>query len=1094
MERGRTSMAGHFGSSKRGRIAQVVEDVIRRHDLGEAIDDHDVIDIHPGLMPELGDRLRALRRIERAEQRAHATVVGRHHLDDDDGADAFGLILADSLPGYEVFEEIHRGGQGVVYRAVQKATRRVVAIKVVREGPFLGPRDKGRFDREVRILAQLKHPNIVTIHDSGTAMGSHYFVMDYVAGCALDEYVVGHCRTIDAALVLFAKICEAVSAAHLRGIIHRDHKPSNIRVDEYGEPHVLDFGLAKFDADHDEGVPARAMTITGQFVGSLPWSSPEQAEGTPGQIDLRTDVYSLGVVLYQMLTGRFPYEVAGKLRDVFDRILEADPVKPSRLRKEIDGEIETIVLKCLAKRPDERYQSAMAVSEDIERFLSHQPITARPPSLGYLGRKFIRRHRIGFAFSVMLALGVVGVAIRMSGLYHESERQATTTRAVQSFLTQKLFGSMNPSVSRGREPTVREILGDGARSVRSAFEDQPIVRASLLSMLGQVYHSLDETPTAREMLREAEAIQARLLGEAHRDTIRTRMALVSTLGTPELLNESEALATRNSAVCRATFGEADRLTLATRMAYSGALWRAQRRDEAIRFDLETLELCRRYLGDDDATTIAAWIKVVDPGLRSLGRADEAEDQARQILAQCERLHGSEHPQTISAMGMLAWNIMDRGKLNEAEFLFRKRYEMHVRYYGADHSATLNAAMQIALLLRTSQRVDEAESLYREIIETGRAVLGADDPIVMTAMQYHASVLRRLERNAEAIEVFGQLLDARTRIYGADDVATATALTCLSNMYVKLGYMREAVPGLRIAYDVISRRVGAGQVHTLWPLRSLVRCLFALGEEDEARPLAEELLLRRRLAAEVGVRSPRPKYEYARALLTTPFEGLRDAELAVSVAEEASSLVPDAYRPDDYWLALAYHDAGDVEAAVATLEQLLAAAPVSGSTDRDNFEKKLVSYYRELGDVEAAEDRLRDTLAARREAFAADAPCVADSLVRLGEFLTEHERMEEAVPLLSEGLEIRRAQAPPNAWSEGIACVSHGSALLKMDRPREAEPLLLEGFSLLSEGDYAPATQRDRALAELVELYTVLNMPAKALEFSVLRDSQSATLE
>ncbi|MGE3181345.1 MAG: serine/threonine-protein kinase, partial [Phycisphaerae bacterium] len=212
------------------------------------------------------------------------------------------------LPRYEISDERKQGGQGVVYRGTQRGTRREVAIKVMREGPLGDVATKARFDREVQILAQLKHPNIVTILDSGVASGISYYVMDYIRGEALDTYIQQNKPTVNEILALFAKICDAVNAGHLRGIIHRDLKPSNIRVDPSGEPHILDFGLAKvneFDALADSRTIMR--TTTGQFVGSLPWASPEQVEGRPEGVDIRTDVYAIGVMLYQQLTGEFPY-------------------------------------------------------------------------------------------------------------------------------------------------------------------------------------------------------------------------------------------------------------------------------------------------------------------------------------------------------------------------------------------------------------------------------------------------------------------------------------------------------------------------------------------------------------------------------------------------------------------------------------------------------------------------------------------------------------------------------------------------------------------------------------------------------------------
>ena len=381
-------------------IDQLLTDVAERRFKGETVPDAALIAAHSELMPELEERLKALRRVEAARKNAQAkaaeaetpaetvsTAASDVELTPEAAAPpepSASRVTPDLIPGYQILNELHRGGQGVVYRAIQKSTKRKVAIKVMKEGPFAGAADKARFEREVLILGQLKHPNIVTVYDSGTAAGSAYFVMDYISGQSLDVYMADVEHSIDDTLKLFAKICEAMNAAHLRGVIHRDLKPGNIRIDDEGQPHILDFGLAKVAASDAEG---HAMTMTGQFIGSLPWSSPEQAEAKPGKIDIRTDVYSLGVILYQMLTGKFPYDVIGNMRDVLDRIIKAEPARPSTIRKQINDEVETIVLKCLSKQRERRYQSAGELAADIRCYLQGEPIRARRDSLWYLVRK-----------------------------------------------------------------------------------------------------------------------------------------------------------------------------------------------------------------------------------------------------------------------------------------------------------------------------------------------------------------------------------------------------------------------------------------------------------------------------------------------------------------------------------------------------------------------------------------------------------------------------------------------------------------------------------------------------------------------------------
>lgn len=328
----------------------------------------------------------------------------------------------DSFPGYQIVRAIHQGGQAVIYEALQMATQRNVAIKVMRAGLFAGAHDKARFDLEVQILAQLNHPNIVTIHDSGTARGDAYFVMDYIPGEPLDAYIVGETRSIAEILKMFGKICEAVNAAHLRGIIHRDLKPSNILIDEQGEPHVLDFGLARITRE-DESQPA-VITVTGQFVGSLPWASPEQAEGAIDKIDVRTDVYSLGVILYQMLTGKFPYDVVGNMRDVLDNILGAEPAKPSTICRQVNNEVETICLKCLSKERERRYQSAGELASDLQNYLAGRPIEAKRDSTWYVFRKTMRRHKLTMAILAGFVSVITAALVALSFSYQRTQTQA----------------------------------------------------------------------------------------------------------------------------------------------------------------------------------------------------------------------------------------------------------------------------------------------------------------------------------------------------------------------------------------------------------------------------------------------------------------------------------------------------------------------------------------------------------------------------------------------------------------------------------------------------------------------------------------------
>lgn len=388
---------------------------------------------------------------------------------------AHAQFIAHTPPGYEIVRQIQSGGQGIVYEAVQTATRRTVAIKVLLAGAYAKPRHWWRLEREARLMAALRHPNIVVVHDSSHAHGSHYFVMDYVKGEVLDEYVRKAGLPVRGLIQLYTAICDAIGYAHHRGVIHRDLKPNNILVRSDGSPCVLDFGLAKIIGA--ELAESRQISVTGAFMGTVRYVAPEQTLGEQDKIDTRTDVYALGVILYELLTGRPPYDTSStNLTVCFNAIRETEPIKPSRLRKEIGSELDAIILKAMDKEPERRYQTASELQRDLLAWLNGQPVTARSASSLYVLRKLAAKHyfQTSTIFALLCAMvGFGGITLHSlrgereanqhlqnvnRGFEQEMQRMEAVRVGVKSGVQQQTMGWFLYEWNAGRLDSARRML------------------------------------------------------------------------------------------------------------------------------------------------------------------------------------------------------------------------------------------------------------------------------------------------------------------------------------------------------------------------------------------------------------------------------------------------------------------------------------------------------------------------------------------------------------------------------------------------------------------------------------------------------------
>lgn len=775
-------------------------------------------------------------RLEALSESAHADEMKRVRRalsdDGDYGADHGADAPLPEIEGYTLEFEIHRGGQGVVYSAIQERTGRRVAVKLLLTGAYSSRRQRARFEREVDLAASLQHPNIVSIFDRGdTRDGRSYFVMELVDGRPLDRYMAETALDVRARLGLFVKVCRAVSAAHQKGVIHRDLKPGNILIDGAGEPRVLDFGLAKSLPGARSPSAATAHTETGEFMGTLAYASPEQARGEVDAIDVRSDVYALGVILYETLTGARPFATDGPLHEVIERIVERDAARPSSVRPGLDRDLDAITLKALEKDRDRRYQAVVDLISDVNRFLNDQPVSARNPSVMYQLRKFARRRRplVLSAAAAALALAVGGVATVASlidtraakreteaALSQSEERrvraeaaeglaerrlesarvEAEKQRAVSEFL-RTMLASADPSRS-GPDVRVLDVLDGAAARVEADFAPYPEVRAALHATLGNAYWSLGVYEKSEAHLR-AVVDSLRGVNDADEAYMSALNNLASALHKRGDLAGAEALYLEALQIRRGRPINADDTTLARYLLNLGSL-RAARGDRTSALALYE-EAMTHLVGDAPATVV----------LRGQSLSNLA-----QLLTEMERF-------------------------DDAAARYEEALAAHLASSGPEHPDTLACLNNIAQLLRRMGRLNEAEARLRELLSLRTRVLGERHQGVGVTHNNIADILRETGRHDEALRHFEVAHAIFRESYGDRHVNVATVLNNIGVLRLGMGEVAGAEAALTEAHEIVRTSLGEGHWMTAAVGARLAECAARTGRTAEARTLLGQCL-------------------------------------------------------------------------------------------------------------------------------------------------------------------------------------------------------------------------------------------------------------
>jgi len=770
--------------------------------------------------------------------------------------------MPDWIGDYRIVGKLGEGGMGVVYAAEQQDPKRTVALKVIRGGAAVDETQVRMFQREVETLARLQHPDIASIHASGrTADGLHWFAMELVEGPDLAAWLAARPKAITPGelrlrLRLCARIAHAVHHAHQRGVIHRDLKPSNIIVTEAGsvsatashaglpQVKILDFGLARL-TDEDLKV-AEALTVAGAIKGTLPYMSPEQARGAVGEIDVRTDVYALGIVLYEILAGQRPYDmVRASLLEAVRVICEEQP-RPIAASwsgtRRLDGDVETIVGKALEKEPGRRYASAAALAEDIERYLDSQPIMARPPSALYQARKLAQRHRPLVLGIAATSLAVIAGLVVSTLLYVRAERERRTATQTSRFLGSMLEG-VGPSVAQGRDTTLlREILQRTTERIDKELAGDPEVEAHLRNVMGIAYHEIADLSQAQTQWTRSLELYRGLRGDEHLDVAQQHAHLGLLAEAKSDYAGAEQELRRAVEIAQKVAPDATQ-TFQIETSLANALVRLARYDDARAALAELYERQKQALGPSHAD-IAVTLNSLGNACQHLGQLDDASAYYAQALEMHRQTLGDKHPFVATDIANSASVLDKRGKFAEAEAAFKDALSRYRALYPDGHEMTAAVLSSLSSLLQRGGRYDEAGTLSREALAITEKLYGQKSAPYARALDGLGIVLGAKGDAAGSDEAARRALEIRREVLGSTHPTVAASLNNVGMRAFDGGRYEEAEDLLREAYEMQRGIAGPDDQSALTLQNNLGRAQQARGDLAGAEKTFREVIERR----------------------------------------------------------------------------------------------------------------------------------------------------------------------------------------------------------------------------------------------------------
>ncbi len=810
-----------------------------------------------------------------------------------------GPLPGERIGRYQLMQPLGEGGMGTVYLAEQTyPVRRQVALKLIKVG--MDTREVlHRFETERQALARMNHPHVATVYDGGaTKQGRPYFVMEYVPGTPITDYCNAHRVATRQRLRIFTQVCQAIQHAHQKGIIHRDIKPSNVLVVGHNGdaiPKVIDFGMAK--AIHQLPAEQSLFTEQGRFIGTPAYMSPEQAQMSP-DIDTRTDIYSLGVLLYELLAGAPPFDSRALREAGYPRlqqiIREVEPPTPSTrfstfavraveegtdvsgqliaeqrgtdpaaLARLLRGDLDWITMKALEKDRSRRYATAADLAADIARYLREEPVLAGPPILTYRLGKFVRRHRYGVIAAALLALAIVAGALGTSWQAFratkqrdraivaeaqardhllEAEASRQESELVTRFLSDMLI-AVDPG-HRGKDITVREVLDEAAGDVAVKFRDAPLVEARLRDTIGIAYASLGLYDDAEPHLVEAARIGRRVLGEQHRDTLTWTNDLANLLGRQGNFEEAERTSRTTWEVRRRLLGEEHPETLQSMQNLASHLYTRGQWREAEELHRKTLDCMRRLRGAEHRDTLRAMYSLA-ADLSAQGHSKAAGEMFRECLETQRRVLGDEDPETLKSMTGVATELRNEGDFAKAAKLLQSIIEIQSRVLSPQHPETAKSMNNLAICFFELGRVEDSERVNDKALDIKRKRLGPQHPETLSSLDNVAGFLAYRGELSNAEELARQILTRRREAQGDHHPQVFDAMDRLASVLLRQGRTAEAVELYGESLAGRRRVLGDGHPETLGSLANLAKALSEQQEFSEAKTLFDQALALRR---------------------------------------------------------------------------------------------------------------------------------------------------------------------------------------------------------------------------------------------------------